>query len=106
MIRVTALLFSGRPNPFWWLDGPAAARLRQRLAALPTARVVTPPPPALGYAGLRLAFEGEAEADEWHIAKGVVTGPEGEHLDADRAVERFLLAEAARQGVDLPPGLA
>ena len=87
-------VFSGRPNPRWELDEPAADELRWLMRRL-TATAVTPPePPGLGYRGFVFTDDGR----EFRAYDGYVTGSGVLLADPARSVERFLLAQ-------LPPEL-
>lgn len=98
-----ALVFSGRPDPLWTVDGHAVAEL---LAAWPslTERPAPAAPPPLGYRGVVLRAP---DGRTWSAFGGAVTARSGEDAgtvhgevrdDPGRAFERRLLATA-------PPGV-
>lgn len=96
--RVTVLLYSGRPDPEWDLDGGAADALLRLWTTLAARRDATAPTPALGYRGciVRIGPGG------WHAFGGGVTHRtqhrEESRADPGRRFERAALATA-------PPGL-
>jgi len=102
---VTLNIFSGRPNPRWFLDDAAAAELRDRLYRKPTTISAAPPDSgALGYRGLDIRFDDSAEPI--YIHGGVVRTLAGSPnlSDPDREIERFVLNTMPKGGQD--PGLA
>jgi hypothetical protein len=114
-VAVELDVFSGRPNPTWQLTGAEAAELRSRLAdptRTPLASATVPPPSGrLGYRGFVLGDPERtlAGADRLEVGEGFVRavhGATGRTLavfaDADRALERWLVA-AARSRAE--PGL-
>ena len=80
-------VFSGRQNPAWRLDEPAARELRRRLAALSPSNARAVDPPGLGYRG----FSCTDTTETWRAFKGVVSGPKTTLADPGMTVERFLL---------------
>ena len=114
-MRVTADLFSGRPNPSWELDSAQAEALASRLRALPSqgggAGGDGDDEGGLGYRGLLLLAEGGTELpggwEEMRIAGGrVVAAGAGKREvfgDTGRALEAWLAATAEGR---LDPALA
>ena len=68
---VTLNIFSGRPNPRWFLEESAAVELRDRIYREPTLTSAAPPNLGeLGYRGLEIRFHDNA--DPIYIHGGVV----------------------------------
>ena len=108
-MRVTADVFSGRPNPEWTLDEREAEEVGTLFRALGEARGAAPEPPGLGYRGFVVAG-GEARLDgcgEVRAFQGHVTARCGGAArllaDGERRLERRLLESAGRH---LDPELA
>jgi hypothetical protein len=102
---VTLNIFSGRPNPRWFLDEGVAAELRDRMYRKPTLTSAAPPSlVGLGYRGLEIRFENSAEPI--YIHGGVVGTLAGSPnlLDPGREIEKFVLNTMPAGGRD--PGLA
>lgn len=53
-IQVTVLIFSGRPNPTWELEGNAADKIINHWQSLPSTDKVELHSPQLGYQGCRI----------------------------------------------------
>jgi hypothetical protein len=87
-------VFSGRPNPRWELDEPAADELRRLLRRLTVAAATPPEPPGLGYRGFVVTDDGR----EFRVHNGYVSGSGVLRVDPARSVEQFLLGQ-------LPPQL-
>lgn len=105
-MRVTADLFSGRPNPWWTLRPDEANALLSRLHALPPAPGAAPADGdedgdeedgGLGYRGLRVSPERHALAgwDELRVGGGrvraVSPGRRDLFTDAGGALEAWLV---------------
>jgi hypothetical protein len=101
-MRVTADLFSGRPNPVWELDPGQAAALAARLRALPVESegedTEGDEDGGLGYRGLAVSAGSGKEPGGWEelrVAGGRVVarggGRQAVRVDADRALERWLV---------------
>lgn len=89
---VTLDIFSGRPNPRWFLDDAATAELRDRIYSKPSAISAAPPGTgALGYRGLEVRFD--KEGAPIFIKGGVVETFAGSPnlTDSNREIERFLI---------------
>jgi hypothetical protein len=98
---VTLNIFSGRPNPRWFLDDAAAAELRDRIYGKPTMISAAPPNPgALGYRGLEIRFDDSAEPI--HIQGGVIRTLAGSPnlVDPDREIEKFVINTMPEGGRD------
>jgi len=94
-MRVELDLYSGQPNPYWDLDAIAARGLRQHCERLPRVPGPATAPPALGYRG----FRWQDGAASWRAHAGEVSIGAAVYRDAERSVERYLLAT-------LPPPFA
>lgn len=94
-VTVTAEIFSGRPNPSWTLTGTARDEAIARVAALAggAPKAGAAPLEGLGYHGVTatLARPGAApiRVTTW---KGVATLGADARIDADRALEKWLIA--------------
>jgi hypothetical protein len=102
---VTALVFSGRPDPDWPLGARQVDGLRGACLGLPRRGVAAPRPPALGYRGVALRC---ASGEEWCAFGGVVSyrnarGAIEHRPDDQRSFEKMLLATAPKGAV--PPGI-
>jgi hypothetical protein len=90
-----ALLYSGRPNPVWKVDGRRARRLVRLWTSLDVAEGPRPRSPSLGYRGCILR---EDTHREWTAYGGVVTLSASGRLemrrDDQREFERGVLATA------------
>lgn len=101
---VRLLIFSGRPDPEWTLDGDALGDLQGRLRETLAGEESNPPPPsALGYRGflVRARSADKSVPSEIRVFRGVITaedGRKGRHLRDAAGLEEFLLADARRRG--------
>ncbi len=91
-VTVTLNIFSGRPNPRWFLSDAATAELRERTYRTPT--LITAAPAnlgGLGYRGFEIRFDDTSAPI--HVYGGVVRPSIGgaNLLDINRETERFLL---------------
>lgn len=97
------MLFSGRPDPTWWVDEDLSQRLQQIWEGLLPFLGRQPLPPMLGYRGCFLRHTNSNR--EWYAFAGVVElkGQETSILrqDPQRAFERLLLASAPEGSVPL-----
>lgn len=94
-------VFSGRPNPRWWLDPHDQAWLSARLATLTAPAGALEPPPDLGYRGFAWS-----DADGlYRVRLGLVETPSGPRRDPGCAIERFLLDRLPTQAAPLRPRL-
>jgi len=101
-VRVTADIFSGRPNPEWTLNESQIAQLANQLRdafAAPPLRAHIPD--GLGYRGLIVTSDDSRVPTYVRVHRNVVTRDDATfHPAAD--VETFLVRTA---GDALPPGL-
>lgn len=97
-IDVELDIFSGRPNPRWALDGPAAERLRELHARLRLFEGSPPEPPGLGYRGFVYEFDGAS----WRAYAGYITRSDG-MTATEPSVERYLLGVLPSPYGDLRP---
>lgn len=102
---VTLNIFSGRPNPRWFLDDAASEELRDRMYREPT--LVSGAPPnlgGLGYRGVEIRFDDAAEPI--YIQGGVINTLVGSPNLADpkREIEKFVINTMPEGGKD--PGMA
>jgi hypothetical protein len=88
---------SGLPNPQWTIAGDLLVQLKMMLAHLAQFHGAVPEPPGLGYRGLILEFSGEGLEGPLHVYGGFVKGPHAAWIDADRALERWLLEHSIRE---------
>jgi hypothetical protein len=107
VLEVILDVFSGRRNPTWIVEGVKAEELMNRLLRLPTlAGEVSPPPPSLGYRGMRMEIRQRDEGEEWagpyEIYAGLVKDRTTLRKDDSRSFERSLLASA---GLAIEPHL-
>src|SRR4051812_25928087 len=93
--HATALLFSGRPNPDWWLTPEQGAALDHAWGTLPPLAEPPPEPPPLGYRGY--VVEGP-DGTRYEGRPGVVTRDGEQRADPDGAFEAAVMSSA-------PPGL-
>jgi len=96
--KVTALLFSGRPNPEWVLT-PVEQKnwmVLWKQAALSNTEVASAS--GLGYTGCRLKYDGHSH---WQLYNGCVSFYEKETIfskkDEERQMELFLLSTAPEE---------
>lgn len=101
------LLYSGRPDPSWYVAAATAAALVARFERLPAWGGPVPDVARLGYRG---AWLRAPDGRRWIAFEGVAwPGPPGQaRRDEGRALERAILATAPPgaipQGVPLGPG--
>src|SRR2546423_7111451 len=98
---VTLDIFSGRPNPRWFLDDAATAELRDRIYRKPSIISAAPPGVAgLGYRGLEVRFE--TQGGPIYIKGGVVETVAGSPnlSDSGREIEKFLIETMPKDGQD------
>lgn len=101
---VTLNIFSGRPNPRWFLEDDAVSELRDRIYRKPTLISAAPNPGDLGYSGLEIRFDNGA--DPIFILGGVVQTPGGSPnlVDDGREIEKFIVNTMPES--DQAPGMA
>jgi hypothetical protein len=101
-VNVELLIFSGRPDPTWTVEGLAVEETTRRVrAALAGTSIHAPPEGGLGYRGFRLTgLQGEFP-QELEVFRGVISERArggGRHwLDAG-GLEEFLLEMARQRG--------
>src|SRR2546423_1095296 len=98
---VTLDIFSGRPNPRWFLDDAATAELRDRIYRKPSTISAAPPGVGgLGYRGLQVRFE--TEGAPIYVKGGVVETLAGSPnlSDSGREIEKFLIETMPKGGQD------
>lgn len=98
---ITLDIFSGRPNPRWFLDDAATAELRDRIYRKPSTISAAPPGVAgLGYRGLQVRFE--TEGAPIYVKGGVVETLAGSPnlSDSGREIEKFLIETMPKGGQD------
>lgn len=87
-----AAVFSGRPDPVWPVDPAVGEEIARLAGALPrTGDTERPEEPPLGYRGVWLRAP---DGREWSAGCGVVVDGGGARSDAERRVERAILATA------------
>lgn len=107
-ITVTILLYSGRPDPTYVLDGEEV--IDEIRAAITGAEPVSGRanqdviPPILGYKGIQVQNKRTLAGipSRIHVFEGRITVVDGQRrvlLDKNRALERILLEEAIKKGV-------
>jgi hypothetical protein len=100
MLRATALLYSGRPNPSWTISSVKAPQVEASLAGLEEIAPAPAPFPGLGYSGIVLVDS--RTGVEWVLAAGVAHAGGRRFRDQGRHVEKLLLEDGAREtGADL-----
>jgi len=103
---VTLNIFSGRPNPRWFLEDAAGAELRDRIYRKPTLTSAAPPSlGGLGYHGLEIRFDDGPEPI--YVQGGVVRTLAGSPnlLDPGREIERFIISTMPEVGRDAGLGM-
>jgi hypothetical protein len=105
--RVEADIYAGRKNPTWSMDEDLAADLLRRWRELAAWSGAVPIAPPLGYRGFYLRNAPQEET--WYVYRDYVrrthAGMVEERLDAQRELERRLIASARKAGLPpLPPG--
>lgn len=86
-------VFSGKPNPRWELDAPAAQALRQLLSRLKPSSRASAEPPGLGYRGFRISDA----ATEFHVLRGSVRTADLVYSDPELSIERYLLDQVPHE---------
>lgn len=101
---VTALLFSGRPDPTWEVSAETAARLVRLWDGLGPGPQA-PVPPALGYRGIRLV---DPSGTVWQAYGGAVTriGNGKDHRSDPEGRWERMLKETAPPEVAFPDDLS
>lgn len=101
---VRLLIFSGRPDPEWTLDGQARDELSGRVRETLGAEESNPPPPAgLGYRGFLVKSRPQAQPrlPQFTVFRGVLTVDSGlrtAHWRDVAGVEDLLLTQARERG--------
>lgn len=95
MLRIVIDVFSGRDNPSWEIDGPAARAFLERAAAEPQALNAGPAPSLLGFRGLAVEVADPAAAAEFGLPS-VFRLADGQAADAEtgRRIAADLLRSA------------
>lgn len=89
---VTALLYSGVPNPSWRIDAQFAEQIARLLDSLPELHRRCEMPDNLGYTGMTMTASEPIRGDrEWWFAKGIAGSAGRCFADPGREVERTLL---------------
>lgn len=94
VLKVTLHIYSGRPNPCWYISAHGAQELAERLSKITNISKVRPPGAAgaLGYRGFSI---GSVESNAfWHVYEGIVDlgARAGRFLISDtREIEEWLL---------------
>jgi len=97
---VTALVYSGIPNPSWTIPEARAAEVSRAIAGIPRLDRDCPPQGGLGYSGVRVDIPDRGGAERtWIFAKGVAVSGDHCYADSGRKIERLLL-ESGRGRVD------
>lgn len=99
---MTLDVYSGRPNPVWFLGNSEAKEFKKRLAALPLIKSSELPlPPGLGYRGIHIDVQDSFRLQgPLVVYRGLVQTPRGNFRDQGRSLERWLL-ETANGAVEL-----
>jgi hypothetical protein len=103
-VRVRLLIFSGRPDPEWVVEGESMQALLERARAAVGREPAYPPQPGgLGYRGFVIHHQDEVLAlpRELVVFHGVVTegpGPRPSYWRDVSGLESWLLDQARRQG--------
>lgn len=103
-VSVQLLIFSGRPDPGWAVEGEERQSLIGRArAAVGHERAYPPQPGGLGYRGFAIRHDedGLDFPPELAVFHGVVTerpGPRASHWRDVEGLESWLLDEARRRG--------
>ena len=90
-----ARVYSGRPDPTWKVPAQTGEAVASSWVALPAWDGPPPPTPLLGYRGIALRAP---DGRTWTAFGRVVSHDGAAREDAERAIERALIASA-------PPGL-
>jgi hypothetical protein len=103
-VDVRLLIFSGRPDPQWTVEGDALQELVERARAAVGGEPACPPQPGgLGYRGFLIRHDEDALElpRELAVFHGVVAerpGPRASHWRDAAGLERWLLDQARQQG--------
>ncbi|MFQ6120772.1 MAG: hypothetical protein ACE5KE_12930 [Methanosarcinales archaeon] len=100
-IKVVLDIFSGCPNPTWWLSETQVDELKAKLGAFPLAQPMTPP--GLGYRGMKIInYSNITNLPERIIAyNGVLTIKEDgkiNYYEDTNKIEEWLLDLARKRG--------
>ena len=90
-------VFSGRPNPQWYVDEPIDQQIRELHRQLASTTTLPAEPPGLGYRGFRYTLDGAV----WRVWNGALVGPDRILHDPTRSVERLLLGQLPDEYADL-----
>lgn len=98
---VSAIVFSGRPDPVWTISEREREMVARFWARLAPTRTGPPAAPVLGYKGVSLAC---SSGERWFAYGGVCAhadahGAEEFRADPDRAFERALVNTAPKGAV-------
>ncbi|MFT5330590.1 MAG: hypothetical protein ACI9TB_001446 [Parasphingorhabdus sp.] len=92
MLTITAMIYSGLPNPSWTVD---RAREKQLLAAIEALEPRPGPCPdsgGLGYSGIQVSRKaGDGEKQRWLFHGGFVAADGKCYLDPERRIEKWLV---------------
>lgn len=100
-VTARLLIFSGRPDPEWTIEGDALATLaglfRESVGKEPG---YPPAPGGLGYRGFLLRGDGRQLPSELLVFRGTLTedpGPRARHWRDTAGLEAWLLSDARRR---------
>jgi hypothetical protein len=88
----TLLIYSGRPNPAWQVEGECAREVEHAIANLPEAPEGASPYGGLGYSGVRVDFEAGGRRRQAVFGSGIALVDGRPLVDAGRRLERLILA--------------
>jgi hypothetical protein len=97
---VTALLYSGIPNPSWPVPDGRTEQVSRAIAGMSRIDDACPPQGGLGYSGVRLdVTDARGGEQTWTFAGGFALMGDDCFRDAGRGIERLLL-ETGRGRLD------
>lgn len=107
MLIASILIYSGRENPRWVIEGEAEQTLLARLQGLPILPCGPSAAPGLGYSGIELVREGgRSGTQSWRVYEGRVSHGGRCFEDRDRQFERSVIELGrAKVGDQIPADL-
>lgn len=97
-MRVSVMIYSGRPDPSWTVPDALARELSERLRRAPLLGAAKPAGARLGYRGVQIEQPGLMGGSVWEVSGGGVVRAGRRYHDHKREIERRALASGMGQG--------
>lgn len=97
-MRVSVMIYSGRPDPAWIVPNALARTLSDRLRQAELIGPAKPSGARLGYRGVRIEQRGPLNPSAWEASGGSIVRAGLRYRDRQREIERRALASGLGQG--------